>query len=346
MESIRKYRVAEESFSEPHYITDKGINLFESDYGEFPFRKEMKFDYQDIKLIVLFRNEDDASYLLETINKIEKTYYDTFPLVLENYLPKGEMLPKNLTVTTRYKLVTLDVCLDGSIIQNSSREIYFCLEGNILNPIIAIQEVNYFYHFIILKTSFAVDTLFNEGKYIGPSHLGFGLILDGEDDNRLLSIKSLNGLVTTSNRLDLLNLPNLESIDDLIGASTLTLKNTPKLKNLKSYEGCVDNNDWHKIILSVGSSPCMDYYKGHVYFDKSSRPDSLFIFNEEEDLSDMPVEEYHWRKYVAANLDISSFILIMSNKKLSSFLFDFEKEIINRRIKGEEVITTLTIQNN
>lgn len=53
MESIRKYRVAEESFSEPHYITDKGTNLFESDFGEFPFRKEMKFDYQDIKLIVL-----------------------------------------------------------------------------------------------------------------------------------------------------------------------------------------------------------------------------------------------------------------------------------------------------
>ena len=356
MENIRKYRIVEDPFSEPHYVTDKGTCLFESDFGEFPLRKEMKMPcqdnraegipYKDNKLVMLFRNEDDSSYIQETFKKIEETYADLIPIVLENYFSKGHVVPKNTTRITRYTIETQDVLLDGSIIQNSSKKAHFCLVGNILNNIVTILETNYFPLSFPLRTSYVLDTLFNEGRYVGPPHLGFGLILDGEDDNRLFSIKSLNGLITTSNKLSLLNLPNLESVDDLKKSWVLKLRNTPKLKNLKSYEGADYTDYGPMVILSVGSSPCMESYNGHVYFDKSSRPDNLFIFNEEEDLSDMPVEEYNWRKYVAANIDLSSLITVMSSEKLSSILFDFEKEIINRRIKGEEVITTLTIQNN
>jgi hypothetical protein len=356
MENIRKYRIVEDPFSEPHYVTDKGTCLFESDFGEFPLRKEMKMPcqdnraegipYKDNKLVMLFRNEDDSSYIQETFKKIEETYADLIPIVLENYLHKGSVVPKNTTRIIRYSMEAQDVLLNGSIIQNSYKKTHFCLVGNILNPIVTILETNYFHLSFPLRTSYVLDTLFNGGRYIGPPHLGFGLILDGEDDKDLLNIKSLNGLISTSNKLSLLNLPNLESVDDLKESWILRLRNTPKLKNLKSYEGAKSGAYDPKIILSVGSSPCMESYNGHVYFDKSSRPDNLFIFNEEEDLSDMPVEEYNWRKYVAANIDLSSLITVMSSEKLSSILFDFEKEIINRRIKGEEVITTLTIQNN
>ncbi len=331
-------------------VSIEKIDNYSNNINIFIFPKRMKIPFleRDTHKIseetFLFKTEEDSLYVEETFNKlIDELGVENLeklqPIdIINRHIVESNIYSenKNGNNINYYSLKAEDFTLGKISIPNTKRIIDFIKIGDHVFDLGELIVVSEHYNYSApynLSSDFIIKNLFNEnGFYTGPKDIGFSLKIENNP-----TIKSLNGLRSVSSCLIIKDLPNLDMIEDLSYCFRMSLKNTPKLLELPNYEGEI-------IELDVGSYPFFPKIQsGKIRFTRDSSPARDIFYSNDRTLDPL---DYNWRKYIASTLDLSIWLEVISDPLRSSILFDFEKDIINKRLKGEEVDTELKLQKN